>query len=45
MCSFLIIIEMIEGVIGIRVSIMLPHDPKGEQGPSIPLDDVVIICS
>merc|ERR1712071_89956 len=32
-----------QGVIGIRVSIMLPHDPKGLQGPSIPLDDVVTI--
>merc|ERR1712021_231607 len=36
-------VMMRQGVIGIRVSIMLPHDPKGEQGPSIPLDDVVII--
>lgn len=34
---------MRQGVIGIKVAIMLPHDPKGEQGPSIPLDDVVII--
>merc|ERR1712176_1519201 len=31
------------GVIGIRFSIMLPHDPKGQQGPKIPLDDVVTI--
>merc|ERR1719437_234467 len=34
---------MRQGVIGIRVAIMLPHDPKGEQGPKIPLDDVVVI--
>jgi len=34
---------MRQGVIGIRVSIMLPHDPKGIQGPKIPLDDVVTI--
>merc|ERR1719413_106975 len=34
---------MRQGVIGIRVSIFLPHDPKGQQGPSIPLDDVVTI--
>jgi len=34
---------MRQGVIGIKVAIMLPHDPKGIQGPSIPLDDVVII--
>merc|ERR1712071_464586 len=32
-----------QGVIGIKVSIMLPHDPKGINGPSIPLDDVVTI--
>jgi len=32
-----------QGVIGIKVSIMLPYDPKGLQGPSIPLDDVVTI--
>jgi len=36
-------VMMRQGVIGIRVSIMLPHDPKGQQGPSIPLDDVVVI--
>jgi len=34
---------MRQGVIGIKVSIMLPHDPKGLQGPSMPLDDVVTI--
>lgn len=34
---------MRQGVIGIRVSIMLPHDPKGIVGPKIPLDDVVTI--
>lgn len=34
---------MRQGVIGIKVSIMLPHDPKGVQGPKIPLDDVVTI--
>lgn len=34
---------MRQGVIGIKVSIMLPHDPKGVRGPSIPLDDVVTI--
>jgi len=32
-----------QGVIGIKVSIMLPHDPKGINGPAIPLDDVVTI--
>merc|ERR1740129_1427745 len=34
---------MRQGVIGIRVSIFLPHDPEGKNGPSIPLDDVVTI--
>eukprot|EP00339_Tiarina_fusa_P006372 CAMPEP_0117037344 /NCGR_PEP_ID=MMETSP0472-20121206/26369_1 /TAXON_ID=693140 ORGANISM="Tiarina fusus, Strain LIS" /NCGR_SAMPLE_ID=MMETSP0472 /ASSEMBLY_ACC=CAM_ASM_000603 /LENGTH=269 /DNA_ID=CAMNT_0004747309 /DNA_START=32 /DNA_END=841 /DNA_ORIENTATION=- len=34
---------MRQGVIGIRVAIMLPHDPKGQMGPKIPLDDVVTI--
>ena len=34
---------MRQGVIGIRVAIMLPQDPKGLVGPKIPLDDVVTI--
>jgi small subunit ribosomal protein S3e len=34
---------MRQGVIGIKVSIFLPHDPKGIQGPKITLDDVVTI--
>jgi len=36
-------VMMRQGVIGIRVSIFLPHDPEGKNGPSIPLDDVVTI--
>mmetsp|Transcript_21925 Transcript_21925/g.35688 ORF Transcript_21925/g.35688 Transcript_21925/m.35688 type:complete len:271 (+) Transcript_21925:68-880(+) len=36
-------VAMRQGMIGIRVSIMLPHDPKGINGPKIPLDDVVTI--
>lgn len=32
-----------QGVIGIKVSIFLPQDPKGIMGPKIPLDDVVTI--
>merc|ERR1712032_776909 len=32
-----------QGVIGIKVSIMLPHDPEGRTGPSMPLDDAVTI--
>merc|ERR1711983_174119 len=34
---------MRQGVIGIKVSIMLPHDPNGVIGPKINLDDVVTI--
>lgn len=34
---------MRQGVIGIKVQIMLPQDPTGVQGPKIPLDDVVTI--
>lgn len=34
---------MRQGVIGIKVQIMLPQDPKGILGPKIPLDDVVTI--
>lgn len=34
---------MRQGVIGIKVKIMLPQDPKGQIGPKIPLDDVVTI--
>jgi ribosomal protein S3 len=36
-------VMMRQGVIGIRVSIFLPQDPKGIMGPKIPLDDVVTI--
>ena len=36
-------VMMRQGVVGIRVAIMLPQDPKGIQGPKIPLDDVVTI--
>jgi len=32
-----------QGVLGIKVKIMLAHDPAGKQGPSTPLSDVVII--
>lgn len=32
-----------QGIIGVRVSIMLPHDPSGKDGPKIPLDDAVTI--
>lgn len=31
------------GVLGIKVKIMLPHDPKGVTGPRIPLPDLINI--
>jgi small subunit ribosomal protein S3e len=30
-------------VLGIKVKIMLDWDPKGKQGPAIPLPDLVMI--
>jgi len=36
---------MRQGVIGIKVSIFLPHDPEGKNGGiKVPLDDVVTIA-
>lgn len=32
-----------QGVMGVRVSIMLPHDPSGKNGPKQPLPDIVTI--
>lgn len=32
-----------KGVLGIKVKIMLDWDPKGKQGPTTPLPDVVTI--
>ncbi|OIW03468.1 hypothetical protein TanjilG_14693 [Lupinus angustifolius] len=32
-----------EGVLGIKVKIMLDYDPKGKQGPKTPLPDIVTI--
>ena len=34
---------MRQGVLGVKVAIMLPHDPTGKQGPKRALDDVVTI--
>jgi len=33
-----------QGVLGIRVKIMLAHDPQGKIGPKRPLSDVVVIA-
>lgn len=32
-----------QGVLGIKVKIMLDWDPKGKQGPTTPLPDLVTI--
>mmetsp|Transcript_15285 Transcript_15285/g.47467 ORF Transcript_15285/g.47467 Transcript_15285/m.47467 type:complete len:232 (+) Transcript_15285:82-777(+) len=34
---------MRQGVLGVKVSIMLPHDATGKTGPKVPLADVVTI--
>lgn len=34
---------MRQGVLGVKVEIMLPHDPKGVMGPKIPLSDKITI--
>ena len=34
---------MRQGVLGVRVEIMLPHDPTGKMGPKTPLSDVIQI--
>jgi small subunit ribosomal protein S3e len=36
-------IAMFQGVLGIKVKIMLDWDPKGKQGPKTPLPDIVTI--
>ena len=36
-------VAMRAGMLGIKVSIMLPHDPEGKLGPSRVLDDVITI--
>eukprot|EP00736_Rhodelphis_marinus_P006962 Rmarinus@m.14672 len=32
-----------QGVLGLKVKIMLPHDPAGKQGPKTPLPDTITI--
>ena len=36
-------VMMRQGIIGVRVSVMLPHDPKGIVGPKSLLSDVITI--
>eukprot|EP00994_Dinema_validum_P003985 NODE_2004_length_788_cov_1008.422192_g1595_i0.p1 GENE.NODE_2004_length_788_cov_1008.422192_g1595_i0~~NODE_2004_length_788_cov_1008.422192_g1595_i0.p1 ORF type:complete len:219 (+),score=46.21 NODE_2004_length_788_cov_1008.422192_g1595_i0:82-738(+) len=38
-------VYMRQGVLGVKVSIMLPMDPLGKQGPSIPLPDHITITT
>lgn len=37
------VLELLQGVLGIKVKIMLDWDPKGKQGPTTPLPDLVTI--
>jgi small subunit ribosomal protein S3e len=41
LCTF--IVAVLQGVLGIKVKIMLDWDPKGKQGPKTPLPDIVTI--
>ena len=34
---------MRQGVLGVKVAIMLPHDPEGKMGPKTPLSDIITI--
>jgi len=36
-------VQLRQGVLGIKVKIMLPHDPEGKQGPRKPLPDCIIV--
>lgn len=36
-------VMMKQGILGVKVSIMLPHDPRGHRGPSTPLADVITV--
>ncbi|KAE9549576.1 hypothetical protein FO519_007218 [Halicephalobus sp. NKZ332] len=36
-------VQMRQGVLGIKVRIMLPHDPKGQMGPKNPLPDHIVV--
>lgn len=34
---------MRQGILGVKVSVMMPHDPKGINGPKSLLSDVITI--
>lgn len=42
-CSHRSLLLNLQGVLGIKVKIMLDWDPKGKQGPTTPLPDLVTI--
>ena len=42
LCVYSVVSYLVSaGVLGIKVKIMLPHDPTGKQGPKKPLPDQV----
>lgn len=41
--DFVNFVKNLQGVLGIKVKIMLDWDPKGKQGPTTPLPDLVTI--
>ena len=36
-------VMMRQGILGVKVAVMLPNDPKGIVGPKTPLSDVITI--
>merc|ERR1712127_475348 len=36
-------VSMRQGMLGIKVKIMLAHDPEGKMGPKIPLPDNIVV--
>lgn len=36
-------VKLRQGVLGVKVSIQLPHDPKGQEGQAKLLPDVIVV--
>ena len=36
-------VNMRQGMLGVRVTIMLAHDPEGKMGPKMPMPDNVVV--
>merc|ERR1711865_763081 len=36
-------VNMRQGMLGVRVTIMLAHDPEGKMGPKMPMPDNIIV--